>query len=106
MKLAIVINTNEPETAWNALRLGNAALNTGHRVSVFLLGPGVEIEDIKDATYNVAEQINSLTHRRGNLLGCGTCLGMRHREPVKIVKSTLDELLNILADSDKVVSFG
>jgi hypothetical protein len=26
MKLGIIINTDDPETAWNALRLGNTAL--------------------------------------------------------------------------------
>ena len=46
MRLAIIINTNDHETAWNALRLGITALDAGHRVSVFLLGSGVEIEKI------------------------------------------------------------
>ncbi len=26
MKLGIIVNTNNPETVWNALRLGNEAL--------------------------------------------------------------------------------
>ena len=32
MKLAIVINTNNPESAWNALRLGNTALKAEHDI--------------------------------------------------------------------------
>ena len=40
MKLAIIINTNNAETAWNALRLGNMSLKAGHSVSVFLMGSG------------------------------------------------------------------
>lgn len=48
------MNTNDPEIAWNALRLGSEALSTGNEVSMFLLGGGVEIENIKDGAFNVA----------------------------------------------------
>ena len=41
MKLAIVINKNNSESAWNALRLGNTALKAEHEVDVFLMGSGV-----------------------------------------------------------------
>ncbi len=43
MKLGIIVNTNDPESAWNALRLGNEALTAGNDVRVFLLGSGVEM---------------------------------------------------------------
>jgi len=105
MRLGIVINTNNPETAWNALRLGNTALSERHRVKVFLLGSGVEIDTITDEKYNVADLINIFT-KSSSLLGCGTCMRLRRREPGIILKSTLDELVQIIADSDKVVSFG
>lgn len=39
MKLGIVINTNDSETAWNAFRLGNFALAKGDAVRVFLSTP-------------------------------------------------------------------
>ena len=38
MKLGIILNTNDSETAWNALRLGKEALASGNSVSLFLLG--------------------------------------------------------------------
>ena len=44
MKLAIILNTNDPETAWNALRLAHRAVQEKDTVSVFLLGNGVELE--------------------------------------------------------------
>jgi uncharacterized protein involved in oxidation of intracellular sulfur len=106
MKLGIIINTNNPEAAWNALRLGNTALGAGHEVSVFLLGNGVEIENIEDETYNVAEQIKSLSKREGTLLGCGTCMRQRHKEAGVILKSSMADLVQLIADSDKVVSCG
>lgn len=30
MKLGIIIETNDPEKAWNALRFANTALKAGH----------------------------------------------------------------------------
>jgi uncharacterized protein involved in oxidation of intracellular sulfur len=106
MKLGVIINTKDPETAWNALRLGNTALGAGHRVTIFLMGNGVEIENIGGETYNVAELIKDFTMRQGSLLGCGTCMRSRQREPGVILKSTMPELVQLIADSDKVVSFG
>ena len=40
MRLGIVISTTEPETVFNALRLGNYAAGQGDAVRVFLLGKG------------------------------------------------------------------
>jgi uncharacterized protein involved in oxidation of intracellular sulfur len=106
MKLGIIINTNNPETAWNALRLGDTALTAGHKVTVFLLGSGVEVENIVDETYNVAELINKFTTRKGSLLGCGTCMRLRHREAGVILRSTMLDLVQLIVDSEKVVYFG
>ena len=41
-----------------------------------------------------------------SLLGCGTCMGLRHQEAGVILKSTLTDLVKMIADSDKVVTFG
>ncbi len=106
MKLAIIINTNQPETAWNALRLGATALDAGHRVGVFLIGDGVEIESIKDETFNVADLLKRFSKNESSLLACGTCMRLRHREPGVIVKSTMPDLVKLIDDSDKVVTFG
>ena len=106
MRLVIIINTRDPETAWNALRLGIAALDAGHKVSVFLLGNGVEIEKIRDEKFNVAELLTKFARNKAHLLGCGTCMGLRHQEAGVIIKSTLADLVNLIADSDKVVTFG
>ena len=55
MKLGIIVNTNDAETAWNALRLGNEALAGGNETNVFLLGIGVEVENLNNETFNVPE---------------------------------------------------
>jgi len=106
MRLGIIINTNDPETAWNALRLGSTALNAGHKVSVFLLGSGVEIENIKDQTYDVASTLSSFLNGNGKLLACGTCLQSRHQEGGVCPVSTMAQLVQLIAESDKVISFG
>ncbi len=106
MKLAIVINTNDPESAWNALRLGNTALGAGHEVSVFLMGSGVEIKEIKSEKFNVAEVLGNFAKSKGNLLACGTCLKIRQQKAGVCPVSTMPQLVHLIADSDKVVSFG
>jgi sulfur relay (sulfurtransferase) complex TusBCD TusD component (DsrE family) len=106
MKLAIILNSNEPETAWNALRLGNTALGVGHDVSMFLMGSGVEVEEIRSEKFNVAEVLGKFIKGKGNLLACGTCLKVRQQESGACPVSTMPQLVQLIADSDKVVTFG
>ena len=106
MKLAIIINSNDPETAWNALRLGNTALDAGHEVSVFLMGSGVEVEEIKSEKFNVAEVLSKFAGNKGDLLACGSCLKVRQQEEGVCPVSTMPQLVQLIADSDKVVTFG
>ena len=42
-----ILNSRDDETVWNCLRFGSAVLERGHEVTLFLLGPGVEIESIQ-----------------------------------------------------------
>ena len=106
MKLGIIINSNDPETAWNALRLGNTALEAGHEVCVFLMGSGVEIENIKNETYDVSGTLSTFLNSSGTLLACGTCLKSRQQDSGVCPISTMADLLAMIADSDKVVTFG
>jgi len=106
MKLGIILNTNNPETAWNALRLGNEALSSGNKVSVFLLGSGVEIETIKNKTFDVAKTLGKFLKDGGKLMACGTCLSARHQKAGVCPVSTMSQLVEMISDSDKVVTFG
>ena len=38
MKIGIIIETKEPEKAWNAFRFAVTAKKQGHKVKVFLMG--------------------------------------------------------------------
>jgi len=106
MRLGIIVNTNNPETVWNALRLGNAALDGGHNVSVFLMGAGVEAEEIQSENFNVAEVLDKFARGKGNLLACGTCLKVRQQESGVCPVSTMPQLVKLIENSDKVVTFG
>ena len=107
MKLGIIVNTNDAETAWNALRLGNEALAAGNETTMFLLGSGVEIQNIGKGDFDVTGVLQKfLDSSGGNLLSCGTCLELRHQESDVCPVSTMSELVEMISNSDKVVTFG
>ena len=107
LKIGIVISTNDPETVWNAFRLGNVALKASHTVKVFLVNKGVEAEDIKSEKFNVKEQIAAFIGDKGELLACGTCMKARLKESSNYCPiATMKDLLTIAEESDKILTFG
>ena len=106
MKLGIIVNTNDPETAWDALRLGNEPLAGGNETTIFLLGSGVEIVSINNESFDVPKVLKEFLGSGGNLLACGTCLESRHQEAGICPVSTMSQLMEMISDSDKVVSLG
>lgn len=106
MKLGMVLNTKDPETAWNVLRLGNEVLRRGDQVSLFLTGNGVEIEDIQSDSFDVAGELNQFMGGKGELLACGTCLKVRHQQGGVCPVSNMATLADLVLRSDRVVTFG
>lgn len=106
MRLGIIMNTSDPETAWNGLRLGNEALSVGNETSLFLLGSGVEIVNIKSKAYDITGVLEKFLGSGGNLLACGSCLEDRHQAAGVCPVSTMSELVAMISDSDKLVTFG
>jgi len=106
MRLGILISQTEPETVFNALRLANYGLKEGDTVKIFLVGKGVELDKISDATFNVREQAKAVLDAGGEFLACGTCLKLRESEGSEICPlSTLKDLYEIVRDSDRLVTF-
>lgn len=106
MKIGIIISQTEPETVWNAFRFCNFSLNKKHDVRVFLIGKGVECEEIKDEQFNVKEQMDKFLDQGGEIFACGTCLKSRHKEGSLVCPlSTMQDLMNIVEQSDKIISF-
>ncbi len=106
MKLGLILNTNDPETSWNALRLGNEAMTDGHETNLFLLGAGVELEKIKNESFNVPEVLKMFVNSGGNIFSCGTCLEVRQQKSGVCPRSTMSQLMEIIATSDKIVTLG
>jgi uncharacterized protein involved in oxidation of intracellular sulfur len=64
MNILFIINTDDAETVYNAMRLANVAIEKGDEVNVFMLGKGVLFEQISSDQFNVNEQVNKF---RGNM---------------------------------------
>ncbi|MFC5279975.1 DsrE family protein [Halorubrum rubrum] len=111
-QLGIVLETADPERAWNAFRLGITALEDGLDVSVFLLGEGVETEEITDDEitgdgFDVRERMEAFDDAGGELLACGTCLEIRKRDGSEVCPiSTMSDLLEVVTTSDRVLTVG
>jgi len=107
MKIGIILNTNDTETVWNTFRFGVEALKNNHSVKVFLLGKGVECENLQNKRFDVQRMIALFKKKKGLVLACGTCLKVRRKEKSKICPvSTMEEMLEIVKESDKVLVFG
>jgi uncharacterized protein involved in oxidation of intracellular sulfur len=107
MKYLLIINTNEAETVWNALRLGSTALGRAHAVSLFLLGAGVEIESIDEERFDVPARLAHFLEQGGRVLSCGTCLSSRGLgEAAGCPISTMDELVGLSEEADRILTFG
>ncbi len=106
MKLGIIISQAEPETVWNAFRFGNFSLGKGHEVRAFLIGKGVECDDISNEQFKIREQTEKFLSLGGMIFACGTCLKSRQKDSSPVCPlSTLQELMDIVEQSDKLVTF-
>lgn len=77
MELGIILETKEPEKAWNPFRFAITARKQGHAVKAFLMGEAVECEHVHHEGFDVASHLNAFSGEGGQLLACGTCLPPR-----------------------------
>ncbi len=108
MKVGIVLNSNDDaEEVWNTFRFGLALLNNNHRARIFLLGKGVDYDEIADEQYNVREQAELFVAHGGEILACGTCLVSRQKEVSNICTiNSMQDLVELVTESDRVLTFG
>ncbi|MBL0210102.1 MAG: DsrE family protein [Holophagaceae bacterium] len=106
MNIGIILETNEPEKAWNAVRFANTALKRGREVRLFLMSAGVEAESITHEKYNVRAQLQEFSENRGLLLACGTCIKGRGQGQSELCPiSTMADCLDMVEWADRVVTF-
>jgi sulfur relay (sulfurtransferase) complex TusBCD TusD component (DsrE family) len=106
MKFGIIIETNDPEKAWNGLRFANASLRLGHEVKIFLMSAGVEIESIAHEKYDAKKQIYEFVANKGVVLACGTCLKARNSEGTEACPiSTMNDCVKMVEWADRAITF-
>lgn len=104
--LAIVIYSNDAETVWNAFRLASFALAQKDTVKIFLLGKGVDAENLSSEKFDVKKSMETFVASGGEILACGTCLKIRNKEGTALCPlSTMADLYAIIKQSEKVVTF-
>jgi hypothetical protein len=104
--IGIVIYSNDVETVWNALRFANYSKKQSDTVSIFLLGKGVELENLVKSDKNIKEQTDSFLDTGGTILGCGTCLKSRNNNEPQVCKfSSLKDLYEIVRKNKIVMTF-
>jgi len=67
MAWLFIISSNDPETVHNAVRLANVSLKGGKEVNLFMLGKGVEFNEISTPEFDVAAQIEQFYANGGEL---------------------------------------
>jgi uncharacterized protein involved in oxidation of intracellular sulfur len=106
MKIGIILGTNEPEVVFNAFRFGVLARRSGHRVLIFLMNRGVDIEDINDSAFNIQEQIFLFTKKEGEILTCMKSMKIHNQKESEVCHPrSMDDLLVLVTGSDRVISF-
>ena len=101
--LGIVIYSNDVETVWNALRFANYSKSQGDSVSIFLLGKGVELENLVKSDSTIKEQADKFLDNGGTILGCGTCLQSRNNREPQVCKFSSMKDLYEMAHRNKIV---
>lgn len=106
MDLGIIIYSNDPESVWNAFRFGNFSLARGDDVEIFLLGKGVEVENLDSEDFDIEKEMAEFNENKGEIHSCGTCLEIRDREEMEHCPiSTMRDMYEIVEGNDKVITF-
>ena len=106
MKIGIIVSTNDADTCWNAFRFANFCLNNKDEMKVFLIGKGVEYQQISSPECNIIEQAEKFLGAGGKVFACGTCLKQRNSPGSNLRPiSTMQDMYKIVAESDKILTF-
>ncbi|OGO38443.1 MAG: hypothetical protein A2147_10330 [Chloroflexi bacterium RBG_16_57_8] len=112
MNLGVIVYSNDPETMSRAFELATYALKQGDKVSVSLLGKGVEVDKISkyeahsSQAFKVAGEMQGFVDAGGKIFASGKCIESRGIETPKLCTvSTMKDIYEMVKKSDKVVTF-
>ena len=111
MKFTIIIYSNDTETVWNAFRLANSALGYDDEVTIFLLGKGVEYNELHSIKFDIQEQVKIFEEFGGKMIGCGICCDSRAdtmpllKEELTCEMGSMQNLYALTKDADKIITF-
>lgn len=63
-----VISSNDPETVYNAVRLANVGLKKNKEATIFMLGKGVEFNELSTEEFDINGQIDQFYEAGGELI--------------------------------------
>ena len=108
MKIGIILQSNKPEHIWNTFRFGITSLKASHKVTVFLMNEGAELDAVSDTeNFDISKKVAEYKELKGIIYACGTCLEIRGKEGAGVCPvSTMTDLLKMVEESDKVLVFG
>ena len=88
--------------------LGITALKAGHRLEIFLMNEGSELNTIPDSKdFDISAKVMAFKELKGEIYTCGTCLKLRGKEESKLCPiSAISDLLKMVENSDKVLVLG
>lgn len=108
MHLGLIVETKEPGAVWNGFHLGNSALESGHEVTAYLLGDGVEAPDQPAGDdVNPHGIMRKFRMDGGELLACARCLDHRDMTADDLrPRAEMEKLVALIEDADETVSIG
>lgn len=116
MQLLLINNQKSysgKDDCWNLLRLAQTALSKGHKVNIFLINDGVELANVNikppENYFNLQDILKEIIEKGATVKLCKTCIdrcGINEDEILEgVIVAGMDNLLQWIEESDKVVSF-
>jgi uncharacterized protein involved in oxidation of intracellular sulfur len=112
MNLGVIVYSNDAETIHNAFEFATFALEQGDKVSVALLGKGVEADAISKyewysaQPFKTASDMQDFVDAGGTVFASGECIDFRGINAPKLCTlSTMKDVYEMVKNSDKVVTF-
>jgi hypothetical protein len=101
--IGIVIYSKEIETIWNAIRFANYSKSQGDTVTIFLLGEGVESDNLGKSNIYVKAEMDTFLRYNGAIIGCGISLQIHKNFEPQICKSASMKDMYDLVRKNKIV---